>query len=655
LKKVVEEAILGRADLMELYTKKREFLAQFPSEEEIPEEHAVSRWTRFLPPVVEFSIVKQLRPLSNDYKEELLELMRKGSRDQREHIDLFKTKCMMYGHGLIENIRTVVRSKDLLLKTASNLYFTENACCNDRNTARAMDYFAAEMETVVPAIKMIEGWSAVLHSVSEIGRASMLYDPKNTTIQYPPIPTQHYEQNVYAAFIWYCNLDREAPIPEEFRPLLPEKLVDYQVKWSLAEKIEHFKKEDKRLTLANLDQLMNVVQAKNIVETKEVVTLSTKKRDVAGLRDFLQYMSNKDEPLFVAPFIERMDAVLAKHNPRIMVVEDSEETRRLNNYLTTSNERMLTEIADFFQVHGNLTKGKFEALQQVLSNVHMWTLDLDDKGANASTSMYTVLQFMQNSIFSMSRVYPEFLQNNHSMNTDVPVHWNLSNEHQADITRFLRKYYEPLQKFKHDTVIGRLLNDVQTRLVDMMVFVQALPAFTAIDRDVKVDGETVKQHFYSLFDKRTLYMIHTYCWYSVIYEYISATDQIDLLQMDVDVQKEGRRERIRERADPFSVGQSPGLATIGEELDDASDLLDVQITMGNQKELKDRVAELLLVFLDIEGSNKKKLDLSYRDIEKNTTRSKQSEKKEITDFFENMDRDERRVEDIKKSKNFARK
>jgi hypothetical protein len=261
---------------------------------------------------------------------------------------------------------------------------------------------------------------------------------------------------------------------------------------------------------------------------------------------------------------------------------------------------------------------------------------------------------MQNSIFSMSRVYPEFLQNNHSMNTDVPVHWNLSNEHQADITRFLRKYYEPLQKFKHDTVIGRLLNDVQTRLVDMMVFVQALPAFTALDRDVKVDGETVKQHFYSLFDKRTLYMIHTYCWYSVIYEYISATDQIDLLQMDVDVQKEGRRERIRERADPFSVGQSPGLATIGEELDDASDLLDVQITMGNQKELKDRVAELLLVFLDIEGSNKKKLDLSYRDIEKNTTRSKQSEKKEITDFFENMDRDERRVEDIKKSMKLGR-
>jgi hypothetical protein len=140
----------------------------------------------------------------------------------------------------------------------------------------------------------------------------------------------------------------------------------------------------------------------------------------------------------------------------------------------------------------------------------------------------------------------------------------------------------------------------------------------------------------------------------VIYEYISATDQIDLLQMDVDVQKEGRRERIRERADPFSVGQSPGLATIGEELDDASDLLDVQITMGNQKELKDRVAELLLVFLDIEGSNKKKLDLSYRDIEKNTTRSKQSEKKEITDFFENMDRDERRVEDIKKSMKLGR-
>lgn len=661
LKKVVEVAILKRVDLLELYAKKREFLAQFP-EEDIPKEHAISRWTRFLPPVVEFSIVKHLRPLTNDYKEELLNLMRKGSRDQREHIDLFKTKCMMYGHGLIESIRTVVRSKDLLLKTASNMFFTENACCNDLNTARSMDYFMKDDDTIGPAIKMIEGWSAVLHSVGQINRASMLFDPKHTMIQYPPIPMQHYEQNVYAAFIWYCNLDRDMPIPEDLRPLMSEKLVDYPIKGSLVEKIEHFKKEDKRLTLGNLEQLMDIVQGRNIVRIDQERNSHSRSAStdhgtstVSGLRDFLHYVQDQDVPLFEKPLIDRLDAVLAKYNPRIMVAEDNDETRQLNNYLTRANEKMLTVIADFFQVHGNLTRTKFANLQDMLSNIHIWTLDTGRRPSKQDeTDMYTVLQFMKNSVFSMSRLFPELLRNNHSMNEKIPTHWNLSRDHQVDIVRFLRKYYEPLQKFKQDEVLSKLLDDIQVRLIDMVLFLNTLPAFTPIDREVVVDEQKVHQHFYSLFDKRTLYMLYTYAWYSVVYEYIMATDQLDLLQMDVRSKKADRREQIVEDADPFALGPSPSLGTNAVLGLDEDDLLDVQIVAGNKKELKGRVAELLLAFLEIEGSNKKKLDLSYADIEKSTSRSKQSEKKEITDFFENMDRDERRVEDMKKSMKLGR-
>ncbi len=654
LKKVVEVAILGRVDLIELYAKKREFLMQFP-EEDIPKEHAISRWTRFLPPIVEFSIVKSLRPLTNDYKEELLNLMRKGSRDQREHIDLFKTKCMMYGHGLVESIRTVVRSKELLLKTASNMFFTENACCNDLNTARSIDYFMKEDDTIGPAIKMIEGWSTILHSVGQINRASMLFDPKLTMIQYPVIPMQHYEQNVYAAFIWYCNLDRDTPIPEDLRPLMPEKLVDYPIKGSLVEKIEHFKKEGKRLTLANLEQLMNIVQGRNIVRIERSGSsadhgIST----VTGLRDFLHYVQDQDVPLFERPLIDRLDAVLAKYNPRIMVAEDSEETRHLKNYLTRANEKMLTVIADFFQTHGNLTRAKFANLQDMLSKIHLWTLDTGSAPTKQDeTNMYTVLKFMKNSVFSMSRSFPEVLRNNHSMNDKIPKHWNLSKDHQADIARFLRKYYEPLQKFKQDNVLRKLLDDIQVRLIDMVLFLNTLPTFTPIDREVVIDEQKVNRHFYSLFDKRTLYMLYTYVWYSVVYEYIMATEQVDLLQMDIHSKKMGRREQIVENADPFALGQSPSF--VSENLgQDEDELLDVQIVTGNKKELKGRVAELLLAFLDIEGSNKKKLDLSYAEIEKSTSRSKQSEKKEITDFFENMDRDERRVEDMKKSMKLGR-
>ena len=54
------------------------------------------------------------------------------------------------------------------------------------------------------------------------------------------------------------------------------------------------------------------------------------------------------------------------------------------------------------------------------------------------------------------------------------------------------------------------------------------------------------------------------------------------------------------------------------------------------------------MFINIDMSNKKTIDLSYSNIETRVRRSKLNEKKLITDFLKNMDDDERRVEDTKK-------
>jgi hypothetical protein len=225
-----------------------------------------------------------------------------------------------------------------------------------------------------------------------------------------------------------------------------------------------------------------------------------------------------------------------------------------------------------------------------------------------------------------------------------------------DIANFLESYYTPLAKFKNDTVVRELLLETQRRLVDLTLLLDVIPKFSPIHKTVVLeDGKSEELSWYAFFGKRTVYMLMTYIWYTAICEFIEATDNEELLYTDVLNRKQERRDAIREDADPLLYGESE--VSVSEDLEDQADDLDeleVQIKMGNSKELKTRVAELLLTFLEIENKNKSEIDASYQSLDKQLRRSRQKEKKLITDFLKNLDPDERRVEDNKKALKLGR-
>jgi hypothetical protein len=569
--------------------------------------------------------------------------MRNGNKEQRSQIGVFKIKVLLYSYDVMESIDSIVKSKDLLLKTASNLYFNENACCNDRNTVRALDYFASENETIRPHIKMMEGWVAILKNVRELSRASIIFHPLKTGIRRADLPLEHYEENIYGAFIHYCNLDRDVPIPEEMRGLISEKPADYNVRLSIADKIELLKSQGKRFTLTHLHQLMEIVHRRNRVHVNQAEIRPRGDR-VSGLSEFLEYMDTQDAPLCEKPLCRLMRAVLDTYNPKTMVAEDSESTRRLNNYLTKANEEMLTAIAGFFQTYGNLTAKNFGQLTTMLANIHIWNME-SESSIDKNHTMFTVMQFMKTSVINMTKTYPELIRNKYSPTHDVSKKWGFSANHSNDLGQVIRRFYEPLQSLRGDEVIPGLLADAQSRLADLNTFLHHIPSFSPIVR--KVEDDAGLEHdtiFYSLFSRRTLYMLHSYAWYSTLYEYILKSDDLDLLQMDIQSRKMARRQAKQEKEDVLGIGSSREVLdteNFGDELDVR---VEQEIVVGNQRELKVRVAKMLLAFLDMENGNKGETDMSYKDIDSRIRISKQQEKKMITDFFRNMDSDERQVE-----------
>lgn len=637
IREILEKYIVTRADLMELYVQKREYLAIHPDVDSVPKEHRLERWTHFLPPVVAFSIVKSLRGLSKEFKDELFQQMRQGTRTQRDLIGTATSKVTQYGYGLVEAINTIVSKKDLLLKTASKVLFMENACCNELATKRPLDYFAAEDRNIELYDQITSKWALVLASIREQTRAPMFYHDVFTGIQYPPVPTEHFEENVYLAYIHYCNFDNARPIPEDLRPLCAEKVPGYDPRATLVEKMEFLKRNGKRYTLASLNHLMEIVNRRNlagVVQRPAVVS------PVSATEDFLQYLDNKESTVIERPIREHLSAVLRQYDATKMRNEDTEEMMRLKNYVTRANGEMFTYICNFLEKHGNLSTREYGKVVDFIENVCTMT------DREKSDATYSSFQFIKNSVYTMTKVFPEIIYNDHGERQAPPKHWGLSSkQHVIDVKQFMKKYYEPLQKFKHDSILSRLLAEIRLSLVDLHILIQEIP----IPATIRKEDTT----FYALYDTRTACMLMTYGWYSVLYEYMRATDNEDLLRADVQVAKGARRETIAKRRNTMEPAESVDIFESDsddegglEEIQD--DLAEVQIDMGNVAELKDRVASLVLAFLSMEMESKKTVDLSYEDISKNMRRSRQQEKKMITDFLRDMDSDERKTEDLKK-------
>ena len=648
---LINAIVLPKQVIMELYVKKREYLVQHP-DMNIPTEHSIQKWLHFMPPVINYEVEKKLKGLSSDYKTELDEMIKIANKQQQKQLDMFKTKSVLFSYALIENINKIVTNKGLLLKTASGVYFTENACCNDRNSKTFMNYFAEENNELIVYIRMIKGWGEVIENVKQRSIAPFIFDPKRSGLSYTSdIQNDHFEKNVYLAFIHYCNLDNEFNIPKDLHNIISEKLPDYPKNTSLMEKIDFLKQNGSRLNNANLLQIMDVVNNRNLIGSKETIIKGTR---ISGLQDLLDSInSNSDEAdddiVLCSKLRELLGDVLNKYSPKTLVAEDSDETYNLNNWLTHANTNLLERIVDFVGKNANLNRNKMNKLEEQLSNVHLWNMDStyeygNDVSPKDETNMYSITQFMRQSVFLMSKVYPEMIMNKHTMNTTSHKHWGFAEFHNHDVSKFIESYYNDLSKFKHDNSMNSLLQHVQNSLQHTHTFLDMIPNFLPIHRPP--NGDVPPQSYYSLFSKRTLYMLYSYIWYSVLYEYIKAVDNDELIKLHLVETKKRRRDTIRAKRDEID----DSMETYGNDefMEYGDDLVEIQIQTGNKDMLDKQIADLLLIFINMDMSNKKAFDLSYKDIEKRITRSKLNEKKMITDFLKNMDDDERHVEDMQK-------
>ena len=196
------------------------------------------------------------------------------------------------------------------------------------------------------------------------------------------------------------------------------------------------------------------------------------------------------------------------------------------------------------------------------------------------------------------------------------------------LSKKLESFWSNIKEFHGDTVISRVLRNIQIDATDIFILIRELPIYSPLTK-----GENT---YYSLFDNETINMVFIYLWYSSLYEYTVSASNPEFLRTDVEEKKSVRRKNIDDESD--KANQTVGL------MENENDLQEIDIRMGNADDLKMRVAKLLLTFLEIEQGNKKTI-LSYEEIAKKIRKEKNIEKTKIIEYLGNMDKEERQIED----------
>ena len=638
--------IINRIDISEMYTKKREYNLLHP-EIVSPQEHHITKWIHFLPPLIEFTVAKNLHPVSSEFKSDFIELLKRGHNDQHGSIAVLKSKILQYGCGIIESINNVVKKKDLLLKSSTRL-FLENACCNETDVSNPITYFNVEDDSIHANITIVNSLGLMLHHLKTLSRPPILYHSGSTRIKHAIVSSGNEEEKIYSAVIHYCNFDKDLPVPEIYNSICSQRPDGYDRKWSLSDKIEFLKKNGKRYTIEDLTKLMTIVNGKNTIHIDNPASFS----QIDVLKQIIHRMNDADDKVIDARLREHLMNVLKEYKPNAVSSTKTSGQENLTRYLKTANSRLLTQLSDFLNKYGNLTQPKQTKIYSLLSNIQKWNIDssMAETGNYYEEGFPSALQFIHNAIYHISKVYPAALLYKSSFFKTVPTHWGIHHLHANDLQKFIDKYYENLKPFQEDVTLLKLLQDVTTRLTNMDVFLKHIPVHTNVVKEV--DGTIVS--FHSVLDKNTVYLLYTYCYYSALYEYIICSNDSSLEQIDIQERKNTSREQRANQRN--SSNQLHSIETNINEImiDQSNDLQEVQIIAGNRLELKHRVGELLNALLEIEVDNKDAVDMSYEQIIRKVNRSKDKEKSRILAYFHDMTQTERNIEFAMKENKIGR-
>jgi hypothetical protein len=591
IKASLDFAITDNTVVKQRIQQKREYLMTRPDDlEDIPSELNVKRWTTFLPPLKRVELeASSKKAVAAEFKDSLIDAVSTGNASQVEKINTLMSKLFYYSLAIQQSIQGTVDKEETVLKTNNGMPFMENVCCND-GTVDTFNYFNEKSDGELAKYnKMAEDIKKIYSDYMAMVKPVYYTSKQDTKIQYPSPKPEFTDDTIYGAFIHFCKFNKNVPLGEDLMSICLSNKSSFRPGDSLATKIDTLKKEGRMFTIDNLHSLLNIINKHNLVKVElKRDALSQKDKLQAILEgDILSTLPHSSLALVLRDLIDNFDGIMRKE-------ADEKITDALYNLLKTQTTAMKTQITAFIRkpAADKFIK-EFTNWREISNPI---TVNSEDE-----TNSHVVDQIRQ----YMTRIcceLPRLVMNKVTYeNTAVPSHWDLSDKHNSEISAMINEF---VSKLKVNYVDAGDLDEGEIDTDDNLANKQFEEILRSIGEKTKEIYLLMKNTpFYAAINDTTkpivgsklIVMLHEYYLLSVFTEYINTSAE------------------------------------------------------RNNKLLSEKIAKLLMTFIDILSASKSMINMNKDDIMAQVLRSKEIEKKEITDYLGAMSDERRKVEDLFKA------
>jgi hypothetical protein len=503
IQSLIASCVLKNPTYQTRIAEKREY-NKINVSEELPAIHDIRNWNTFLPPLSRIKI-RTPEPLSPAFKKSLQEEFSRGQGTQVEKISAIKSKIIYYSLAIQMMIQSVVDREKLILTTASNEPFVENACCNPEGSVNTIQYFVNSEPLISDYDAKVRQLRDTISDITDMQKSVTLLDPENTRTKYPQIPTTFQEDTIYLAFITYCKFNSDVPVPENIQHLChdkpPASLYDKGTSdQTIKAIVDKLKSSGEYVyTEESLYALLDIVNREHIIP----VDFSKKEISYAQqIRDLIQACQSQADGKCDVPeiFMQKVLTIMDTYDYNIKITEDTQELRELVNYLSETNTAMVSEIIQFLNEQKRMdsrTQARFVDFLTNSANFRKMGVGNGILCPRRDTATYKGMQFVLNQMRNLVDVYPNLILNNIDYKKiSVPKHWGLSQFHVRDIQNIIRGYYSRLDKFlkDKDSILKDIMKNIKTSSQDWLRFATYTPLYARVIDvvDFGVEGEDVE-------------------------------------------------------------------------------------------------------------------------------------------------------------------
>ncbi len=639
----IDDLLIALPDVQRKFAEKTQYLLT-NSATEIPIEHDISQWTDFLPPLIPFKI-KHLTNISDEFKRTLLSDLRSGSQNQHEKILVVESKIIQFSLAIQERIQHIVRTHRILLHTANNEPYLENACCDSKENESTIDYFTSRSSDIIEYNNIVKRLSNMLDDIRNNTEALLFYSNINTKNVYPPISTKFNEKSIYLAFIFYCKFKSLIPIPNDLIPLCTDKPDSalFDSSDTIDKIIQKLKEDGRNYTNEQFLRLIQLISRENIINIQLENPVISSVAKLLSLIDTIYDESNEDEIIeqslrdLLKSALDTYDLV-EEPSQNKSIEANIKSVKSLNDFLHRTNEEMTNELIKFIENNSgsNVTNNAIKKCKDTILNLSNWSCDTSKRNEHikiSSDSMYNVTNFYKTFIDNFANIFPTIILNKVNYdNTHIPNYYGFSKNHANKLKKSIAEYFEKLKKFYGVPTLYNVLNAIKKLSKNVIRMANTTPCLSPIEKNDKLLN--------NIFNERTSRYLFNYYLLRILITYISLADENDMIVTEV--------KNTEELTDIFSVDYL-------EETETRIDLAmssrvqpNTNILTGNKKELKQRTVELFIAFMDILRNEKDTIDNTYEDIQDRVFKLKEREKDMVTDRLKSMTDEEREADTIMK-------